>query len=100
MCNDAPTRRRDPGLERLEQQRYQVLEQVYLLCEGAENGGADVRRFAAEMEVAVESNRAAIEDLARLGLLSMDPVVGEVRLTPRGCEYIQRGAWRRRTVRE
>jgi len=100
MCNDAPSRRRDHGIERLEQQRYQVLEQVYLLSEGVESGGADIRRFAEEMEVAVDANRSAIEDLARLGLLRMDPVAGQVRLTPRGCEYIQRGAWRRRTVRE
>ena len=91
---------RDHEQERRERLRYSYLERLYLLT------GPECERAVTTPEV--EENlglppalvASLTEDLTRLGYLRWDTSGMRICITSAGVEYMQRRAWRRRTVRD
>lgn len=96
-----PSVRRQRNLddEAVQKHRYAFLESVYLLT------GPDCRNrvrpteLEAELGASPESQRSVVHDLVSLGFLS-EQVDGALCLTPRAVDFLQRDAWRRRSIRD
>jgi len=100
MFQESERRARNPAREWVETQRYRILERLYVVTDAEPGGAVGMRRLADDLGLAVSACRAAVQDLARLGFVEPDDAGSTVHLTRCGKEYIQRGAWRRRSIRD
>lgn len=99
MTRNEHARRRDLNVERRERQRYEVLERLYLVAgEGCEHALIEVRALD-DFGLPDDALGGVVEDLERLGYLARDAASERYGLTERGVEYLQRGAWRRSSIR-
>jgi Mn-dependent DtxR family transcriptional regulator len=97
MVDEWRKRERNQEVERRERLRYEVLERLYVLAgEGSETA---VGTAATELSLEEQGFASMVHDLELLGYLERTERGARCRLTPRGIEYLQRGAWRRRSVR-
>ncbi len=91
---------RDLEQESWEQRRYALLEQLYLLtgenCERA----VSPEQIETELDTAAAIPAPLIEDLVRLGYVRPRGTGKEICLAEKGVKYLQRDAWRRRSVRD
>ena len=94
-------RGRDYQAERRERDSFVLLQHVYTVTEGSPTEVVRGRRIAEELCFANDEIGELIEHLVRVGYFSRCSGDGDpISITPLGAEYIERLAWRRRTVRE
>ncbi len=83
-----------------ERHRYAVLEQLYLLtgedCEHAVSPG----EIETQMEMPAATQLPVVRDLVRMGYMQYAGSGGNICLTEKGVRYLQKDAWRRRSVRD
>jgi hypothetical protein len=90
---------RDQDTERRERFRYRFLERLYLLT------GADCKMVAYDWQIEQELGLAMgdveylVGELERLGYLKRFGGGSQMCISERGIEYLSRGAWRRRSIR-
>lgn len=96
MLGERERRSRDTERERQERLRYNYLERLYLLT------GADCEFVAYRWQVEEELGELepVSEDLERLGYVCRFDDGAAMCITPRGVDYLRKGAWRRRSVRQ
>ncbi len=91
---------RDLEQESWEQRRYTLLEQLYLLtgenCEHA----VSPEELERELDTAAAIPVPLIEDLVRLGYVQYSGTGSKICITANGIKYLQRDAWRRRSIRD
>lgn len=91
---------RDQEQVNRERRRYAFLEQLYLLtgenCERA----ISPREIETQMETPAAAHRSEVEDLVRRGYVQYAGRGGEICVTEKGIRYLQKDAWRRRSVRD
>jgi DNA-binding IclR family transcriptional regulator len=92
-------RRRNLEEEEVERRRYAFLEQVYLITGADCDRRIDLSELETELGLSVQANETIVADLTRLGYLDRIPE-GEFCLTPKAVAFLQREAWRRRSIRD
>jgi hypothetical protein len=85
--------------ERLEQLRYVFLAKLYLLTGSDCTYIVTPREMETLLETPAEAYLPLIEELVRLGYVRRAGRGGAVAITEKGIEYMQTGAWRRRSLR-
>ena len=85
--------------ERMEQRRYDVLAKLYLLTGTDRTNGITPQEMETQLDVSPDTYLPLIEDLTRLGYVRHVGSGGAVAITEKGVEYMQRAAWRRRSIR-
>jgi Mn-dependent DtxR family transcriptional regulator len=98
MFSKEPVRQRDEERERRERQRYQVLEWVYSHAVSDGDRSVQGQTMAEELDFSFEEVYRNLEYLASHGYLRYADVGPQVCLTREGVEYLQRRAWRRRSI--
>lgn len=90
---------RDQDAERRERMRYRVLEYLYLLA--GENCASVIHDSQIEQELGIPLTEveAVASDLERLGFLQRFAEGTRLGITETGADYLSRGAWRRRSIR-
>ena len=94
-------RRRDPVLEENERLSFVILQHVYSLDEGDLDEPALllVSRVAAELALDAQRVVELVAHLTYAGFVSWEGTGRPIRITPKGSEYIERLAHRRRSIR-
>jgi hypothetical protein len=93
----AVPRERDFEAERHERNSFIVLQHVYTIT--TERPGFPPHRIADDLALARGEAAEIIGHLIDIGFLERLPGSLAIRLTPQGSDYIERLAWRRRSVR-
>jgi len=96
----APWRVRDTAREEHERRRYELLERIYLLTGTNCQRGVYVQEITEQFGGGSAADAALADDLVRLGLLRRLGQQPHLCITRRGVEFMQRRAWRRRSVRD
>ncbi len=99
MLQPVSERLRREAAEREERQRYRVLAWIYQVVGENCETPAEAGEVADEMGLSRDDVVRAIAHLARQGYLRHAGAESRACLTEKGVEYLQRGAWRRRSVR-
>jgi hypothetical protein len=84
---------------REEHMRYEVLEKLYETSEGQPDRVLHVAGFGEELGVWREELFRGVEFLDRHGYVTYHGAGPEVSITPKGVEYLERNAARRRSIR-
>jgi hypothetical protein len=100
MLQEGPGVERNPDEEARERERYVLLEQLYLLTGTDCETTVDPEELRAELGPSPVEDPRVIDDLVRLGYARTIGADGRICLTLDGLEYLQQGAWRRRSVRD
>lgn len=96
-----PTRKmRDPEEEDWERRRYAFLEQLYLLTGDNCERGVSPGEVEVHLETSVAAHVREVEDLVRLGYVQHVGSGGEICITEKGIGYLQKDAWKRRSIRD
>jgi hypothetical protein len=85
--------------ERREHIRYDFLERVYLLVGANCDAGVSREEIEEQFGHIGTDPLMLVSELASLGYLRLTEHPQVVCLTRQGIEYLQRDAWRRRTIR-
>lgn len=100
MLQEPETRERDLEAEWREQRRYALLERLYLLT--GDDCSTAISDWQMETELGVPREEAAslTNDLVQSKYMAFMGEGQRVCITEKGIEYLQTGAWRRRSIRE
>jgi hypothetical protein len=94
------SRVRDAAREERERRRYELLERIYLLVGTDCQHGVCAHEMAEQFGGGCRGDLAHLRDLARLGLLRCLGDDTRFCMTRRGVSFMQRVAWRRRSIRD
>lgn len=100
MLQTVSERSRREEAEREERERYRVLAWIYQVVGEDCDTTAQAEEVADDLALPREDVVRAVAHLARQGYLQRPGAGSRVCLTEQGLEYLQRGAWRRRSVRD
>jgi Mn-dependent DtxR family transcriptional regulator len=95
---DPAGRQRNLMMEKLERDSFVFLQHMYTLSDGAPERVTAWERVAADLQFPRQHAHRIVEHLSTAELLR-SPDGLRVWLTELGCDYIERLAWRRNTVR-
>ncbi|CAN5829999.1 hypothetical protein BH23GEM3_BH23GEM3_03430 [soil metagenome] len=100
MIYEPETRERDLEAEWREQRRYALLERLYLLTGDDCSAVVYDRQMEAELGVPGEEAASLTDELIQLRYLAHIGEGQQVCITEKGLAFLQKGAWRRRSIRE
>jgi Mn-dependent DtxR family transcriptional regulator len=92
-------RHRNFDEEAVEKHRYAFLESVYLLTGPDCENPVSPAELEIELGASPDTQQSVVHDLVRLGYLTQEDD-GGLCLTARAVEFLQRDAWRRRSIRD
>lgn len=77
-----------------------MLERLYLLAGSCPEHIAAERDIENQLGFSLDGLTTVVADLERLGYLARHRDGSGLCITDRGIEYVRRGAWRRRSIRD
>jgi hypothetical protein len=95
-----PRKLRDVSSERQERLRYEVLERLYLLAGSCPGYIAAESDLETQLSFSLDGLATVVADLERLGYLTRSDDGTQLCITDHGLDYLRRGAWRRRSIRD
>jgi hypothetical protein len=102
-CPRSDMKEKATGLEadriRKERESFIVLQHLYTLADADPKHAVQCSRIAADLGFHRTGCGPLVEHLISVGCLAWATPGHEVSITPMGVDYIERLAWRRRTVR-
>lgn len=94
-----PNPKRDLEAERGERESFILLQHAYTLSEGESGVAIPADRLGHELGFGADQLAALVRHLERVGYLAVEGGGRRAAVSPAGVEYIERLAWRRRSVR-